>query len=60
MDFTLRKFVHIEYVIKIFKTFYNLSNKHLKIESYWIYELCHGVHVRQYHETKQGGKVSET
>ncbi|RMZ95459.1 endoplasmic reticulum lectin 1 isoform X1 [Brachionus plicatilis] len=28
-----------------------------RIESYWIYELCHGNFVRQYHETKTAGKV---
>lgn len=28
----------------------------LKIEPYWIYELCHGQFVKQYHETKSAGK----
>lgn len=27
-----------------------------QIESYWIYELCHGQYVKQYHETKSAGK----
>ena len=27
-----------------------------RIESYWIYELCHGQFVKQYHETKNAGK----
>lgn len=31
-----------------------------RIESYWIYELCHGTFVRQYHETKSAGKILVT
>lgn len=27
-----------------------------RLESYWTYELCHGRHLRQYHETKEQGK----
>lgn len=27
-----------------------------QIESYWIYEICHGQYVKQYHETKNAGK----
>jgi len=27
-----------------------------RIESYWIYELCHGQFIKQYHETKSSGK----
>ncbi|XP_059173350.1 endoplasmic reticulum lectin 1-like isoform X2 [Physella acuta] len=32
-----------------------------RIESYWTYELCHGKHLKQYHETKEQGmpKVQE-
>ncbi|XP_077996481.1 endoplasmic reticulum lectin 1-like [Glandiceps talaboti] len=27
-----------------------------RIEAYWNYELCHGKHLRQYHEEKEAGK----
>lgn len=28
------------------------------MESYWVYELCHGRYLRQYHEDKEPGKVN--
>ncbi|KAK7104253.1 endoplasmic reticulum lectin 1-like isoform X2 [Littorina saxatilis] len=30
-----------------------------RLESYWTYELCHGKHLRQYHEAKEQGKKTK-
>ncbi|XP_064623372.1 endoplasmic reticulum lectin 1-like isoform X2 [Lineus longissimus] len=35
---------------------FSLSSCSYRIESYWTYELCHGKHLRQYHEEKEPGK----
>ncbi|CAF1192809.1 unnamed protein product [Adineta steineri] len=29
-----------------------------RLDPYWTYELCHGVHIRQYHDTKVAGQKS--
>lgn len=28
------------------------------VESYWSYQICHGKHIRQYHEERARGGVS--
>ncbi|CAL4065075.1 unnamed protein product, partial [Meganyctiphanes norvegica] len=30
------------------------QNCNLRLESYWTYELCHGMHIKQYHEEREG------
>jgi hypothetical protein len=30
---------------------------HCRLESYWTYELCHGQHLRQYHEERDGKEI---
>ncbi|XP_052769716.1 endoplasmic reticulum lectin 1-like [Mya arenaria] len=34
---------------------FSMSSCSYRIESYWTYELCHGKHVKQYHENKELG-----
>lgn len=40
----------------LFESIYAKKLCSYRIESYWIYELCHGQYVKQYHETKNAGK----
>lgn len=40
---------------QLMKTLFTQSSCSYRIESYWTYELCHGKHVKQYHESKELG-----
>ncbi|XP_076464487.1 endoplasmic reticulum lectin 1-like isoform X2 [Babylonia areolata] len=37
-------------------TLFHQTTCSYRLESYWTYELCHGKHLRQYHEVKEQGK----
>ncbi|KAK7864622.1 hypothetical protein R5R35_012401 [Gryllus longicercus] len=39
--------------------FQSPSSCYYRIESFWKYELCHGRHIRQYHEEREGKKVKQ-
>ncbi|CAG2249971.1 ERLEC1 [Mytilus edulis] len=38
---------------ELIQTMFQQSSCSYRIESYWTYELCHGKHLRQYHENKE-------
>ncbi|XP_043462535.1 endoplasmic reticulum lectin 1 isoform X1 [Leptopilina heterotoma] len=44
--------------IEILTPLFNQKSCSYRLESYWTYELCHGRHVRQYHEEREGKKVN--
>ncbi|XP_051166804.1 endoplasmic reticulum lectin 1 isoform X2 [Leptopilina boulardi] len=44
--------------IEILAPLFNQKSCSYRLESYWTYELCHGRHVRQYHEEREGKKVN--
>ncbi|KAK7506836.1 hypothetical protein BaRGS_00001687 [Batillaria attramentaria] len=41
---------------ELMDTLFQQTSCSYRLESYWTYELCHGRHLRQYHETKEQGK----
>ncbi|XP_056617375.1 endoplasmic reticulum lectin 1 isoform X1 [Triplophysa dalaica] len=41
---------------KLLEPLFKQSSCSYRIESYWTYEVCHGKHVRQYHEDKETGQ----
>ncbi|XP_028280119.1 endoplasmic reticulum lectin 1 isoform X2 [Parambassis ranga] len=43
---------------ELLETLFKRSSCSYRIESYWTYEVCHGKHVRQYHEEKETGQIS--
>lgn len=43
--------------IELISPLFNQAPCSYRIESYWAYEVCHGRHIRQYHEDREGKKV---
>lgn len=43
--------------IGILQTIFSALTCSYRIEAYWSYEICHGHHVRQYHEEREGKNV---
>uniref|UniRef100_A0A3B3X4V0 Endoplasmic reticulum lectin n=1 Tax=Poecilia mexicana TaxID=48701 RepID=A0A3B3X4V0_9TELE len=41
---------------ELLEPLFKRSSCSYRIESYWTYEVCHGKHVRQYHEEKETGQ----
>ncbi|XP_077469683.1 endoplasmic reticulum lectin 1 [Stigmatopora argus] len=41
---------------ELLEPLFKRSSCSYRIESYWTYEVCHGKHVRQYHEEKESGQ----
>uniref|UniRef100_A0A8C1MMN2 Endoplasmic reticulum lectin n=1 Tax=Cyprinus carpio TaxID=7962 RepID=A0A8C1MMN2_CYPCA len=41
---------------ELLELLFKQSSCSYRIESYWTYEVCHGKHVRQYHEDKETGQ----
>ncbi|XP_061394457.1 endoplasmic reticulum lectin 1 [Musca vetustissima] len=41
----------------LLKSIFNTPSCSYRIEAYWSYEICHGLHVRQYHEEREGKAV---
>nr|XP_046258557.1 endoplasmic reticulum lectin 1 isoform X2 [Scatophagus argus] len=43
---------------ELLEPLFKRSSCSYRIESYWTYEVCHGKHIRQYHEEKETGQIS--
>ncbi|XP_026987464.1 endoplasmic reticulum lectin 1 isoform X5 [Sagmatias obliquidens] len=41
---------------ELLEPLFKQSSCSYRIESYWTYEVCHGKHIRQYHEEKESGQ----
>ncbi|CAL1534604.1 unnamed protein product [Lymnaea stagnalis] len=46
-------------VDELMKPMFKQAHCSYRIESYWTVELCHGKHLKQYHETKEQGMVRQ-
>ncbi|KAM9257557.1 endoplasmic reticulum lectin 1 isoform 2-T2 [Cariama cristata] len=42
---------------ELLEPLFKQSSCSYRIESYWTYEVCHGKHIRQYHEEKETGQI---
>lgn len=47
-------------VLKILEKVFIQSQCAYRLEHYWTYELCHGRHLRQYHEEREGKGIKTT
>jgi len=45
---------HVE--LELIKPLFDQTTCTYRLETYWTYELCHGRHLRQFHEEKEAGK----
>ncbi|KAF5306742.1 hypothetical protein FQA39_LY01500 [Lamprigera yunnana] len=43
--------------LELITPLFSQSSCSYRLESYWTYEVCHGKHIRQYHEHREGKKV---
>lgn len=43
--------------LKLISPLFSQGSCSYRLESYWAYEVCHGKHIRQYHEDREGKKV---
>ncbi|XP_031336493.1 endoplasmic reticulum lectin 1 [Photinus pyralis] len=43
--------------LELISPLFSQSSCSYRLESYWTYEVCHGKHIRQYHEDREGKKV---
>ncbi|XP_076990334.1 endoplasmic reticulum lectin 1 isoform X5 [Tamandua tetradactyla] len=44
---------------ELLEPLFKQSSCSYRIESYWTYEVCHGKHIRQYHEEKETGQIKK-
>ncbi|XP_075060154.1 endoplasmic reticulum lectin 1 isoform X2 [Mixophyes fleayi] len=42
--------------VELLEPLFKQTSCSYRIESYWTYEVCHGKHIRQYHEEKEAGQ----
>ncbi|KAM9315858.1 endoplasmic reticulum lectin 1 [Gastrophryne carolinensis] len=45
--------------VELLEPLFKQTSCSYRIESYWTYEVCHGKHIRQYHEEKEAGQQTK-